>query len=363
MARPLSSFRSTLKGQIFTSMQKPLIFISHATSDEDIAFALREKLKIGFLGQFDTFLSAVDILAGDEWRHNIHSKLKECSLLIVIATSRSAHGAWVNYEIGAASIQEKKIIALISPGYSHKDLPSTYDTRQGINGSRLKDYDKMVDTLMLFLPNTMKPQLDFSDFIHYFKNFEKKAARCNSLIEVLEKSSMIQDKLPEWLNDTTKSVLMCGIHFQKSLSDHRCNYHDAIRRGVRFTFAVLDPKSRGIQDAALFCGIDPLELKQECVSGLTMLKNLRHESRNLMGDSTDEAIEIILLRQRANARYYIFDREQSDGIVAFTPYTDIRPSHSPTYVYGAMNNAAVQYIQSCKEVLKRYGVKFCPRDA
>lgn len=356
-------FFDVSRGRIVTGfrfglhMKKPLIFISFTASDEDVACRFRDIIAEGFLGQFQTFLSAEDISAGDQWRENVHKQLKACSLLIVIATSRSSHRAWINYEIGAVSVQDKKVIAIIGPDYSHEKLPSTYDTRQAVDGINIKDYNKLIKALTAFLPGTIPPKIDFSDFIAFFRDFEKKAARRNVLIEVLEKSTMVQERLPGWLGQLSKSATMCGLHFQKSLSDHRPIYQAAIRRGVKFAFAVLDPKSKDLQAAATLIGMDTQELKQECISGLTMLKNLRKETNGLPHGDQAEHVDIVLLKKRANARYYIFDEGQADGVIAFTPYTDLRPSQAPTYVYGTSNDAAVQYVESCKSVIERYGEK------
>ena len=182
-----------------SSMNKPLIFISFSAADEDVATELRSMLSKAFLGQFDTFMSGEDIMMGDEWRENVHQNLKKCSLLIAIATSRSAYRAWINYEIGAVAIQDKKVIAVVGPSLNHQDLPSTYDTRQAVIVNSKKDFDRLLRTLMVYLPGTLKPEIDFSPFIEYFKEFERKASKRADLIEILDQSKNVQDKLPIWL--------------------------------------------------------------------------------------------------------------------------------------------------------------------
>ena len=337
-------------------MTKPLIFISYTAADEEIARNFKDCLDDAFLNQFNVFLSAVDIDAGAEWRKVVHSKLQECTLLIVIATSRSAHRAWINYEVGAASIQDKKVIAVVSPDYSHKMLPSTYDTRQAVDASKPRELTKLLDALNKYLPETKVPKFDFSSFIAFFEDFEKRAKQRNELIEIIAESGRVQASLPEWINQTGRAAILCGTHFSKSLSDHRSIYQDAISRGVKFTFGVLDPDSPDISSVADSFAMDVEELKLECRSGLLMLNNLRNEAKDLVGKNT-ESVEIFVMKTKASARYYVFDEDQADGIVACTFYVDIRSSVTPTYVYGAGHDAAAKYVQACKDVIKRTGTK------
>jgi hypothetical protein len=344
-------------------MQKPLIFISFSAADEDVAKMFRSTLSKAFLGQFETFMSGEDILPGDEWQAHVHQKLKDCKLLIAIVTTRSAHRAWINYEIGATSIQDKKVIAIIGPGLDHKDLPSTYDTRQAVSVGKKEDFEKLLKTLMTYLPGTLQPETDFSPFIEFFNDFERKASKRGDLIEILDQSNKVQNNLPTWLNGSSKSAILCGVHFQKSLSDHRALYHDAIKRGVTFTFAILDPDSPDVESTAKSFDMDVEELRLECVSGLQMLKNLKSESVKLTTDSNTASVEFVLLKSRANARYYIFDDEQADGIIAYTPYMDGRSTVSPTYVYGTENTAAIQYVAACKGLIDRNRPGVQPRAA
>lgn len=334
-------------------MSKPLIFISFTGADEEIAIKFRETIADGFLGQFDTFMSAEDIMIGDQWRDNVHKKLKACSLLIAIVTSRSSHRAWINYEIGAVSIQDKKVIAVVGPNYDHDKLPSTYDTRQALLVGNTKDFEKLLKALVEYLPGTRKPKIDFAPFIEFFTDFEQRASKRKDLIEILDKSSQVLEKLPIWLNQASKSAILCGIHFQKSLSDHRTFYHEAAERGVCFTFAVLDPESDDVDRSARSFNMESEELKQECISGLIMIKNLKVEVGKILNNPNHNQIECVILKERANARYYIFDEDQADGLVAYTPYMDMRSSLTPTYVYGSSNPAAKQYIEACKLFLAR----------
>ena len=99
--------------------------------------------------------------------------------------------------------------------------------------------------------------------------------------------------------------------------------------------------------------MDGEELRLECVSGLRMLENLKAESAALTDSRKDDSVDFVLLETRANARYYIFDNEQADGIVAYTPYMDGRSTVSPTYVYGAENSAAIHYVAACKSLIER----------
>ena len=84
-------------------MSKPVLFLSHASSDEPIAKVLQDALQEVFAGGVGIFVSSVpgNIRPGDPWFERIHEALQTSSAAAVLVTPTSMQRPWVWFEIGA----------------------------------------------------------------------------------------------------------------------------------------------------------------------------------------------------------------------------------------------------------------------
>ncbi len=84
-------------------MQKPLVFISHITTEKEIAIALKGLVEQAFLGMVDVFVSSDpnSIAMGGRWLNDITYGLKTCVIEIVLAGPLTVTCPWINFEAGA----------------------------------------------------------------------------------------------------------------------------------------------------------------------------------------------------------------------------------------------------------------------
>src|SRR5262245_35486668 len=104
---------------------KPLLFISHSSSDTAVA----QQLHAGLVGEFKVFLDAYDLRAGTDWQTNIESALVRCDCAIVmLSPSVRAKPEWVAAEAYALSLRQRAldsgllIVPILLPGFTADDL-------------------------------------------------------------------------------------------------------------------------------------------------------------------------------------------------------------------------------------------------
>ncbi|MFD0893830.1 toll/interleukin-1 receptor domain-containing protein [Luteolibacter ambystomatis] len=334
--------------------KKPLIFLSHASTDLELATRIKDLIRKAFVEQIEVFLSDVDIQTGDSWRSKLMDKLRESQVLLLLATERSISRPWVNFEIGAFFALEKPVYPVLSPGLEKDQLPSTFNDIQYIQLDSVKSVDLLLQNMGKFTLGGKAAKVNTRMFLDFAINFEKRVQRRAELFEIIDKSKDILDRLPSWLSSCSYEGVLCGFHFQKSLSDHREFYKEAVMRGARLKIAYCDPDLPDLRGTAESFRMEYEELRLEVLSGEQILINLCREIKKLK-PSKAGSITPIKLSRVPNARYYLFDREAPDGFVACTPYIDLRPAQTPTFVFGAGAPSAVQYAKACMELIEENG--------
>lgn len=85
------------------------VFISHGSSDRWIAEQIRQKLlNSGVIA----FLDEADIRIGDDFRSIILKEIRDCNELLALLTPSTLSRAWVFAEIGAATMIDKRVVAI-----------------------------------------------------------------------------------------------------------------------------------------------------------------------------------------------------------------------------------------------------------
>lgn len=107
-------------------MQKPLVFISHITTEKEIAIALKGLVEQAFLGMVDVFVSSDpnSIAMGGRWLNDITYGLKTCVIEIVLAGPSSVTRPWINFEAGAGWVRDIPVIPLCHSGMTPSVLPA-----------------------------------------------------------------------------------------------------------------------------------------------------------------------------------------------------------------------------------------------
>jgi TIR domain len=102
----------------------PLVFVSHAAADQEIATAFKIDVESAFLKMCEVFVSSNldSISAGSEWVSNIKSNIEKADILIGLISPLAITRPWVFFEFGAAWIRAIPAIPICHSGFSRNSL-------------------------------------------------------------------------------------------------------------------------------------------------------------------------------------------------------------------------------------------------
>lgn len=109
------------------------IFISHIHEERDQALALssllHDKLHV------NSFLSGSfwQLRAGEEWLNRIRSELQGCRVMISLLSETSVSRPWINFEAGAAWVNQKPVIPCCYGGLKKGVMPQPFASLHGLD--------------------------------------------------------------------------------------------------------------------------------------------------------------------------------------------------------------------------------------
>ncbi|HWH82891.1 MAG TPA: L-histidine N(alpha)-methyltransferase [Burkholderiaceae bacterium] len=111
------------------------VFISHLTDEGVLAQALKAALRSDFLNLLSVFVSSdlQSITVGKPWLDQVRSALADADLLLVLCSQRSVSRPWINFEAGAAWLQEVPIVPVCHSGLELNQLPMPLSALQGVS--------------------------------------------------------------------------------------------------------------------------------------------------------------------------------------------------------------------------------------
>jgi len=135
-------------------IDKPSLFISHATSDGEFANAVKAEIEKVFANGVNVFCTSSpgSIPVGHDWLGDIESKLKSSQATIVIITPVSIERPWLWFEVGATWERgrdgECKIYPLCAPEIDLGSLPSPLDRLQALSMGKSQDLKMLFEALI-----------------------------------------------------------------------------------------------------------------------------------------------------------------------------------------------------------------------
>lgn len=155
-------------------MQKPLVFISHITTEKEIAVAFKELIEGAFLGMIEVFVSSDpnSIAMGGRWLENITYGLQKCIIEIVIASPTSVTRPWINFEAGAGWVRDISAIPLCHSGMTPSTLPAPLSSLQAAVATDATHLERVTAVLAKAIDCKL-PQVDYSRFIKAAELFEE----------------------------------------------------------------------------------------------------------------------------------------------------------------------------------------------
>ena len=168
-------------------MEIKRIFISHISSETELAQHLKQRLEKHFLGLLDIFVSSdrETIQAGSKWLEEVDKALKSADLQIILCSKESVGRPWVNFEAGAVWLRGIPVIPLCHSGMRPNDLPVPLGMLQGLECSQPDGLQKLYDAIAAKLGVDV-PEVDFHKLVVELKDLEEKYIQMREDPEVIE---------------------------------------------------------------------------------------------------------------------------------------------------------------------------------
>jgi hypothetical protein len=105
------------------------VFISYSASDERLAQFLRRHLQNESI---EVFLASASLQPGQQWSQEILTALRASSWVLFLASRKACSSPWVQQELGAALITQKKLVPIVWD-MSPPELPGWVQNYQALN--------------------------------------------------------------------------------------------------------------------------------------------------------------------------------------------------------------------------------------
>lgn len=135
-------------------IQKPTLFISHASSDGEFANAVKQEIEKVFANGVNAFCTSSPgtIPVGFDWLSDIEQKLAVTQAVIAIVTPVSIERPWLWFEIGATWSKGRsgdcRIYPLCAPEIELSQLPSPLDRLQALSMGKAADLKLLFEALI-----------------------------------------------------------------------------------------------------------------------------------------------------------------------------------------------------------------------
>jgi len=135
-------------------LEKPNLFISHATSDSEFANTVKQEIEKVFANGVNVFCTSSPgaIPAGTDWLTDIEKKLESAQAVIAIVTPVSIEHPWLWFEIGATWGKGRSgdclIYPLCAPEINLSELPSPLDRLQALSMGKTQDLKLLFEALI-----------------------------------------------------------------------------------------------------------------------------------------------------------------------------------------------------------------------
>lgn len=173
-------------------MARQQVFISHISSETEIAQRLKERLSSHFIGMLDIFVSSdrSSIQAGAKWLDEVEKALTAADAEIVLCSRESVGRPWIQFEAGAAWLRHIPVIPVCHSGLALAELPVPLSMLQGVECSRPEGLQKLYDTVAGLLGG-QTPAVDFAALAAELRLLEEQHRAKVSALPRLENPSVL----------------------------------------------------------------------------------------------------------------------------------------------------------------------------
>jgi hypothetical protein len=160
-------------------MPKPKLFISHISTEAELAQLLKQSISTDFLNLVEVFDSSdgTTIRAGSKWLDEVSGALAKAKIEIVLCSHESVRRPWVNFEAGAGWIRGIRVIPVCHLGMRPTDLPVPLSMLQALDASK----GSGIRALYEAIAQELDMQAPTSDFEGIAANVEELNRRHNHI--------------------------------------------------------------------------------------------------------------------------------------------------------------------------------------
>jgi TIR domain len=173
-------------------MEKKRVFISHISSETQLAQSLKQRLDRDFLGLLDIFVSSDQktIQAGQKWLEEVDKALRSADLQVVLCSKESVGRPWVNFEAGAVWLRGIPVIPVCHSGTKPSELPVPLSMLQGIELSQPEGLQKLYDAIAIKL-EVSPPVVDFNVIAHDLSEIENEHMQAKQALGVIRNPQIL----------------------------------------------------------------------------------------------------------------------------------------------------------------------------
>jgi hypothetical protein len=157
---------------------KPVLFVSHAAVDMELALLLKRAVTRCFpaLTVFDAS-DAESLKPTEDWVHSVLDNLRATNLVLVIATERSMKRLWVWFEAGASWERTSRLVTC-GIGKTHKgNLPLPFAIYIAFSLTEPGDLQGLFNLIQERLAGRGTQTIDFGDLASRFSGIEDSLVR------------------------------------------------------------------------------------------------------------------------------------------------------------------------------------------
>jgi len=135
-------------------IDKPTLFVSHASSDGEFANAVKQEIEKVFANGLNVFSTSSPgtIAVGSDWLDQIEQRLSLAKAVIAIVTPVSIERPWLWFEVGATWAKGRsdacRIYPLCAPEIDLSSLPSPLDRLQALSMGKAADLKLLFEALI-----------------------------------------------------------------------------------------------------------------------------------------------------------------------------------------------------------------------
>ena len=189
-------------------MEKPVVFVSHAAIDSEIATSFKNDAESSFLGLCRLFVSSnLDSLSGgSEWIKEIKSNLECAKILVGLLSPIAIQRPWIYVEFGAGWIRSIPTVAICHSGLARDQLPVPLSHFQALNlldELHLRHLYEQISSAI----GCKLPPVDFATLVSKYKDITEVHRRARTIREWYGRLLAWNPELPQ-LSSVEQQELM-----------------------------------------------------------------------------------------------------------------------------------------------------------